>query len=83
MQKEFEEAAFKLNKGEVSTLVDTASGVHLIQRSGPRHYCVTIAANSCATGWNSSLTWLHGVYGVKAHHGLVSHACRGSSPPVV
>jgi parvulin-like peptidyl-prolyl isomerase len=35
MQKEFEEAAFKLNKGEVSTMVDTASGVHLIQRSDP------------------------------------------------
>ena len=33
MQKEFEEAAFRLNKGEVSTMVDTASGVHLIQRS--------------------------------------------------
>jgi hypothetical protein len=32
MQKEFEEAAFKLNKGEVSGIVDTASGVHLIQR---------------------------------------------------
>ncbi|KAH8719315.1 hypothetical protein GQ44DRAFT_712561 [Phaeosphaeriaceae sp. PMI808] len=32
MQKEFEEAAFKLNKGEVSGIVDTASGLHLIQR---------------------------------------------------
>jgi NIMA-interacting peptidyl-prolyl cis-trans isomerase 1 len=32
MQKEFEEAAFKLNKGEVSGIVNTASGVHLIQR---------------------------------------------------
>jgi NIMA-interacting peptidyl-prolyl cis-trans isomerase 1 len=32
MQKEFEEAAFKLNKGEVSGIVDTASGIHLIQR---------------------------------------------------
>jgi parvulin-like peptidyl-prolyl isomerase len=33
MQKEFEEAAFALNKGEVSDVVDTASGLHLIQRS--------------------------------------------------
>jgi parvulin-like peptidyl-prolyl isomerase len=32
MQKEFEEAAFGLNKGEVSGIVDTASGIHLIQR---------------------------------------------------
>lgn len=32
MQKEFEEAAFKLNKGEVSDMVVTASGIHLIQR---------------------------------------------------
>jgi NIMA-interacting peptidyl-prolyl cis-trans isomerase 1 len=32
MQKEFEQAAFALNKGEVSTPVETASGVHLIQR---------------------------------------------------
>ncbi|KAF2126025.1 peptidyl-prolyl cis-trans isomerase ssp1, partial [Dothidotthia symphoricarpi CBS 119687] len=31
MQKEFEEAAFKLNKGEVSDMVVTASGIHLIQ----------------------------------------------------
>lgn len=33
MQKEFEEAAFRLNKNEVSGIVETASGVHLIQRS--------------------------------------------------
>jgi NIMA-interacting peptidyl-prolyl cis-trans isomerase 1 len=35
MQKEFEEAAFGLNKGEVSGIVDTASGIHLIQRLEP------------------------------------------------
>lgn len=40
MQKEFEDAAFKLNKGEVSTVVDTASGLHLIQRlaAHAQHY---------------------------------------------
>lgn len=32
MQKEFEVAAFNLQKGEVSGIVDTASGIHLIQR---------------------------------------------------
>jgi NIMA-interacting peptidyl-prolyl cis-trans isomerase 1 len=32
MQKEFEEVAFKLKVGEVSGVVDTASGLHLIQR---------------------------------------------------
>jgi len=32
MQKEFEEAAFQLKPGEVSHIVETASGVHLIER---------------------------------------------------
>lgn len=32
MQKEFEEAAFTLQPGEISPIVETASGLHLIER---------------------------------------------------
>jgi hypothetical protein len=32
MQKEFEEASFALKPGEISEIVETASGLHLIER---------------------------------------------------
>ena len=34
MQKPFEDATFALNVGELSEIVDTDSGVHIILRTG-------------------------------------------------
>jgi NIMA-interacting peptidyl-prolyl cis-trans isomerase 1 len=38
MQKEFEEASFALQPGEISPVIETASGLHLIER-----YVVSLA----------------------------------------
>jgi NIMA-interacting peptidyl-prolyl cis-trans isomerase 1 len=34
MQAEFEQASFALENGQVSDIVETASGLHLIERTG-------------------------------------------------
>lgn len=46
MQKEFEEAAFKLQPGSMSSVVQTASGLHLIERYSTRSGSMTLLHNA-------------------------------------
>ena len=50
MQAEFERAAFDLQKGQVSAIVDTASGIHLIQRLVDLIWCRAKLTESLQTG---------------------------------
>ena len=50
MQKEFEDAAFRLKKGQISDIVDTASGLHLIQRLAHVGLLCCSSLIACETG---------------------------------
>lgn len=52
MQKEFEEAAFALQPGEVSDIVESGSGLHLIERYVALHPVLEKANILSSIGYN-------------------------------
>lgn len=67
MQKEFEEASFALKPGEISPVIETASGLHLIERYAAMH---------CAT--RRFLWLLHSAAQRGAGNGIAWHSMRAA-----
>ena len=64
MQKEFEEASFALKPGEISPVIETASGLHLIER-----YVLSFTPLDCQSLWLVHSTQRGAVF-VSAWHNM-------------
>jgi hypothetical protein len=74
MQKEFEEASFALKPGEISPVIETASGLHLIER----YVCLlrhSIAAFSVACAFHATRC--------RFHQSLAQHARSRVNDPLL